>query len=87
MWSHSLPVTGVRSQRPKKLLAKLAEGDMCATEAVYHKKCFTDCFNKYRKTKQSQSHVIISRNDMEGLALSADIQLLKDIVVSCIDDD
>ena len=73
--------------KDSKLLTKLAEGDVCATEAVYHKKCFTDCFNKYRKTKQSQSGVNISRNDIEGLALSAVIQWLKDSVASCIDDD
>ena len=51
-----------------KILAKLAEGDMCATEAVYHKKCLTDCYNKYRKT-QKQPHLNENRDDIEGWAL------------------
>ena len=30
-----------------KLLAKLNEGDMVATEAVYHLKCLYGLYNKY----------------------------------------
>ena len=37
--------------------------------------------------KDSKFGVNISRNDIEGLALSAVIQWLKDSVASCIDDD
>ena len=32
-----------------KLLGKLSEGDMIATEAKYHKKCILNLFNRYRK--------------------------------------
>lgn len=31
-----------------KLLAKLAEGDLIAHEACYHKKCMTDFTNRYK---------------------------------------
>ena len=31
-----------------KVLAKLKEGDMAATEAVYHLKCLNELYNKYR---------------------------------------
>ena len=68
------------------VLAKLAAGDMCATEAVYHKNCFTDFYNRYRKT-QKPSKLDEDRKDVETIALSATIQWLKDSVVACIDDD
>ena len=32
-----------------KLLGKLSEGDMVATEAKYHSKCFLNLFNRHRK--------------------------------------
>ena len=37
-----------------RLLAKLSEGDMIATEAKYHSKCFLNLFNRHhtRKTEQ-----------------------------------
>ena len=31
-----------------KLFTKLSEGDMVATEAVYHLKCLNELYNKYR---------------------------------------
>ena len=34
--------------RDSKLLAKLAEGDMRAIDAVYHKHCMTTLYNRYR---------------------------------------
>ena len=35
-----------------KLLSKLAEGDMVATEAKYHRSCLIDLYNKYRDFKR-----------------------------------
>ena len=32
-----------------KIIAKLSEGDMVATETKYHKKCLTSLFNRFRK--------------------------------------
>ena len=32
-----------------KLLGKLSDGDMVATEAKYHSKCFLNLFNRHRK--------------------------------------
>ena len=32
-----------------KILGKLSEGDMIATEAKYHSRCYLDLFNRHRK--------------------------------------
>ena len=60
-----------------KVLAKLAAGDMCATEAVYHKNYFAEFYNRYQKT-QKPSKLDEDRNDVETIALSTTIQWLKD---------
>ena len=39
-----------------KLLAKLSEGDMTATETKYHKNCLTNMYNKF-KVKQKNTAV------------------------------
>ena len=59
---------------------------MCATKAVYHKKCLTDCYNNYRKT-QKQSHLNENHDDIEGWALLAVVEWLKDSLASCLDDE
>ena len=38
-----------------KLLGKLSEGDMIATEAKYHSRCFLDLFNRHRKHNRNIS--------------------------------
>ena len=59
---------------------------MCATEAVYHKNCFTEFYNRYRKT-QKPSKLDEDCNDVETIALSTKPQRLKDNIAACIGDD
>ena len=68
-----------------KVLAKLAAGDMCATEAVYHKSCFTEFFNKFQRS-QKPSSLDEKCNDVEINALSETIHWLKDSIATCLSD-
>ena len=63
-----------------KLIAKLSEGDMCATEAMYHKKCLTLLFNRYRREKKSSEDFNLST--IEGVALSEVVEWIKDNITS-----
>ena len=56
-----------------KLLAKLAEGDLIAREACYHKKCMTDFTNSYTKPVDKDKQMQVK---VESLAL-ADVQYNK----------
>ena len=40
--------------RVSKLLAKLSEGDMTATEAKYRKKCLTELYNKLKSKRNDE---------------------------------
>ena len=80
----------VRSMAEKlndsKLLAKLAEGDMCATEAVYHKKCFTSFYNRFKKAIRC----VTSEEGQESLkqyAITCVVDWIKDLLVSCFEND
>lgn len=61
----------------KKLLVKLSEGDMVATEATYHRKCLIALYNSYRKhncnkMKDKDVHMV------EGIALSEVINFVEE---------
>ena len=47
-----------------KILAKLAAGDMTATDSVHHKKCLTSYHNKYRSYLRKSSPVCTSKNEV-----------------------
>lgn len=49
-----------------KLIAKLAQGDMVATEASYHKACITRLWNMYRRASSNQ------RKDERDIEIEAD---------------
>ena len=40
--------------RDSKLLAKLSEGDMTATEAKYHRKCLTELYNRVKSKRNDE---------------------------------
>ena len=40
--------------RDSKLLAKLSEGDMIATEAKYHQKCLTKLYNRVKSKRNDE---------------------------------
>ncbi|CAC5399802.1 unnamed protein product [Mytilus coruscus] len=42
------------------LLAKLSAGDMISQEAMYHKRCYSNLFNKARPQKKAMGRKIIS---------------------------
>ena len=52
-----------------KLLAKLSEGDMVATEAKYHSKCLLELYNQYSDVNRVQSNNE-ETNLIEGIFLS-----------------
>lgn len=53
-----------------KILAKLAEGDVVAIEALYHKKCLSNFYNRLRSKQRSQSYFEKSDELTEGIAFS-----------------
>ena len=72
-----------RFLKDSKLLAKLSEGDMPATEAKYHKKCLTDTFNKVKVEKrknQCKERELLTY--IEKLAMQDVIQYIKDTIAN-----
>ena len=64
-----------------KLLAKLSEGDMVATEAKYHRVCLVQLYNRYRthnlnKSRESEFQLIA------GIALSEVINFVEECILS-----
>ena len=65
-----------------KLIAKLSEGDMVATEAKYHHVCLTKFYNQYRTINRNRS---IEMNELElikGIALSELYAFIEDSIAS-----
>ena len=52
-----------------KLLAKLSEGDMIATEAKYHSKCFLNLFNRHRNHTQKTEQPNKEYHFIEGMKM------------------
>ena len=52
-----------------KIVAKLSQGDMVATEAKYHKSCLNKLFNGYRSIKNSSEHSG-DEEFIEGISIS-----------------
>ena len=70
-----------RLLKDSKLLAKLSEGDMPATEAKYHKKCLTDTFNKFKiEERKNQFKERELLTFIEELAMRDVIQYIKDTI-------
>ena len=65
------------------LIAKLSEGDMCATEAMYHKECLTSIYNKYRDKVTSDKDSIDLFRDIETKALDNVVEFVKNTIISC----
>ena len=49
-----------------KILAKLSEGDMVATEAKYHAKCILNLFNRHRELNRRTSKGSTETDFIEG---------------------
>ena len=62
----------------EKLLAMLAEGDMIAVEALYHKTCLISLYNRLREIKDSKSIKDSEDEIIEGIVLTEIIDYLKD---------
>ena len=50
-----------------KLLAKLSDGDMTATEAKYHKKCLTELYNKLKSKRNDEKSIKKLFTIVEGI--------------------
>ena len=59
----------------------IAKGDMCATEAMYHKKCLTLICNRYRREK-TRSSENFNLSTIEGVTLSEVVEWIKDNITS-----
>ena len=68
-----------------RLLAKLSEGDMVATEAQYHKKCLTNCYNTYKSNQRSALPEAELLRDVERKALKDVVDYIKEKVIICIE--
>ena len=68
-----------------RLLAKLSEGDIVATEAQYHKKCLTGVFNQYRSKKREEVPETELLRDIEQKALGDVVEYIKDQITVCIE--
>ena len=68
-----------------RLLAKLSEGDMVATEAQYHKKCLTTCYNTYKSRKRSVLPEADKLRNIENKALKDVVDYVKEKIVLCIE--
>ena len=96
---HQICVTDLHSYRTEKLnkhvqkwatylcdakfIAKLSEGDMVATEALYHKKCLTKLYNQFKSQKkagQPESEILRA---IERKAISDVVNYVKDTVRTC----
>ena len=61
-----------------KLLSKLSEGDMIATEAKYHLKCLTNLYNTYRNHVSSKPPHCSDKERYKGIAFSEVINFVED---------
>ena len=53
------------------MLGKLANGDLFAHDAVYHKECMTRCYTRHRsRLHKKRSEGKISQSELEGIALA-----------------
>ena len=66
-----------------KLLAKLSEGDMFATEALYHKSCLTDIYNKFKSSKRNESSESDILRKIEESALTDVVCYIKNTISVC----
>ena len=66
-----------------KLLAKLSEGDMCATEPIYHKNCLTSRYNKFKSKKQAERPEIELLRKIAENALDDVVEYIKDTITLC----
>ena len=63
-----------------KLIAKLSEGGMVATEAKYHHACLTKFYNQYRTINRNKSKEMNELELIKGIALSELYAFIKDSI-------
>ena len=63
-----------------RLIAKLSEGDMMATEAKYHKKCLTNLYNHFKSKKNSVKGEKGQIHEIESKALEDVVKYVKDTI-------
>ena len=63
-----------------KLLTKLSEGDMVATEAKYHRTCLLKLYNKYRDFNKEKFESHYKEEFVLGLAMSEVIHFIEENV-------
>ena len=70
-----------------KLIAKLAAGDMVATEALYHKSCVTKLWNSYQSCTNGQDKDNESSGKISstGNALDSVVNWLRDTIAISLD--
>ena len=60
-----------------RLIAKLSEGDMMATEEKYHKKCLKNLYNNFKKFYKGGKGQL---REMESNALEDVVKYVKNII-------
>ena len=69
--------------RGTKLLAKLSEGNMIATEACYHEHCVTKFRNIFRKFSNNQeNHLKDVQKSLEAIEIAACMSFIADYLQS-----
>ena len=63
-----------------RLIAKLSEGDMMATEAKYHKKCLTNLYNNLKLKRNSAKGAKEQLREIEIKALEDVVKYVKDTI-------
>ena len=70
-----------------KLLAKLSEGDMIATEAKYHLNCLTNLYNTYRQHTSLKSSYSSETERYKGIAFTEVINFMIDKIANSVEGD
>jgi hypothetical protein len=78
-WNIDGSVRSMATQlRDTKLLAKLSVGDMAALDAVYHKKCYTQLYNRHKSATRKPHQETKEDISPESVALAELIAYIED---------
>ena len=66
-----------------ELIGKLSEGDPTAIDVVYHKKCYTDLYTRYRSVKRQAEQPATEALNAEAIAFAELISFIEEFRDVC----